>query len=98
MPLFFKQSSPLISEGYSAQKSMTGDAPVYLPTLIWLLIVNNFTDTNKAKCQDSGSANLSQEFLGKAHVALPKCLILHHPQNANCSALQVNRYIFFFLP
>lgn len=55
---------------------MAGDAPVYLPTLIWLLIVNNFTDTNKAKCQDSGSANLSQEFLGKALVALPKCLIL----------------------
>lgn len=76
MPLVFKQSSPLISEGYPAQKSMAGDAPVYLPTLIWLLIVNNFTDTNKAKCQDSGSANLSQEFLGKAHVALPKCLIL----------------------
>ena len=76
MPLVFKQSSQLISEGYPAQKSMAGDAPVYLPTLIWLLIISNFTDTNKAKCQDSSSANLSQEFPAKARVALPKYLIL----------------------
>lgn len=76
MPLVFKQSSPLISEGYPAQKSIAGDAPMNLPTLIWLLTFNNSTDTNKAKFQDSVAANLSQEFPWKSHVALPKFLIL----------------------
>jgi len=59
MPVVFKQTSPLISEGYSVQKSTAGDAFMYLPTLIWLLIINNFTDTNEAKCEDGDSANLS---------------------------------------
>lgn len=41
MPLAFKQSSPLISVGRMASKSMAWDGPVYLLTLIWLLIINN---------------------------------------------------------
>lgn len=61
----FKQNSPLVSKGYSAQKSMEGVAPMFLPTLIQLLIINNFTDVNEAKYQDSSSANLNQEFPGK---------------------------------
>lgn len=75
MPLVFKQSSPLISEGYPAQKSMSGDAPMYLPTLIWSLTFNNSTDTSKAKCQGNVAVNSSQEFPWKSHVAVSKYLI-----------------------
>lgn len=76
MPLVFKQNSPWIPEGYSAPKSTALDAPVCLLTLIWLLIINNFTDTNEAKCQGGISANLSQEFPGKTCMGLPKYLVL----------------------
>lgn len=77
---------------------MAGDAPVCLPTLIWLLIINNFTDTNKVRSQDRGSVNLSQEFPGKAGVALEEYpFFAVTPQNVQTVALQVSRYTCFSL-
>lgn len=63
---------------------------MYLPILIWLLIFNNFTDINKAKYH--------KKWFCKFKLGIPwekKGFAVTTLQNANCSALQVNRYNVF---
>lgn len=75
-PLVFKQSSPLISEGYPAWKNQCQEMSFCIYLLwfdSWLLITTN---ANKAKCQKSVSVNVRQEFPGKTHMSLLKYLIL----------------------